>query len=51
MVRASGCDGEDADGVRAAIAVHAPTVRMSLEQALERLDALQAAARRMATLL
>lgn len=51
VVRASGCDGEDADGVRAAIAVHAPTVRLSLEQALERLDALQAAARRMATLL
>ncbi len=42
---------EGADGVRAAIAVHAPTVRMSLAQALSRLDALRAAAGRMARLL
>jgi len=37
--------------VRAAIAVHAPTARMTLDEALTRLDALQAAARRMGDLL
>ena len=38
-------------GARAAIAVHAPSARMSLEQALDRLPALQAAAERMGQLL
>jgi len=38
-------------GARAAIAVHAPSARMSLEQALERLPALEAAAERMGRLL
>ncbi|RYF83487.1 MAG: IclR family transcriptional regulator [Comamonadaceae bacterium] len=37
--------------VRAAIAVHAPTARMSLQDALSRLDALKAAAARMGALL
>jgi len=37
--------------VRAALAVHAPTARMSVAVALERLPALQAAARRMGALL
>lgn len=37
--------------VRAAIAVHAPTARMSLDQALERLAALRIAAERMGPLL
>jgi IclR family transcriptional regulator, acetate operon repressor len=42
----------DAAGVvRAAIAVHAPTARMSLDDALARLAALQAAAKRMTPLL
>lgn len=42
----------DASGaVRAALAVHAPSARMSLEQAIERLPALHAAADRMAGLL
>ena len=42
----------DAAGeVRAALAVHAPTARMSVAQAAERLPALHAAARRMAALL
>lgn len=42
----------DADGhVRAALAVHAPSARMNLAQALERLPALHAAAARMAALL
>lgn len=42
----------DAEGeVRAAIAVHAPTARMPLERAIERLPALRAAAKRMARLL
>ena len=38
-------------GVRAAIAVHAPAVRMTAATALDRLPALRAAARRMARLL
>ncbi|RYF50863.1 MAG: IclR family transcriptional regulator, partial [Comamonadaceae bacterium] len=37
--------------VRAAIALHAPTARMSLKRALGRLTALEAAARRMDPLL
>jgi len=37
--------------VRAAIAVHAPTARMTLKEALKRLDALKAAATRMTPLL
>ena len=37
--------------VRAAIAVHAPTARMSMEEAVKRIDALKAAAERMGTLL
>ena len=42
----------DAQGtVRAAIAVHAPVARLSIEAALERLAALQAAAQRMGELL
>jgi DNA-binding IclR family transcriptional regulator len=42
----------DAEGrVRAAVAVHAPTARMSLEQALSRLPALHAAAQRLSALL
>lgn len=42
----------DASGaVRAALAVHAPSARMSLEQAIERLPALRAAADRMVGLL
>lgn len=40
-----------AGAVRAAIAVHAPTARMSLDEALAQLDALEAAAQRMGTLL
>jgi len=38
-------------GARAAIAVHAPSARMNLDQALERLPALEAAADRMGRLL
>ncbi|WP_062366063.1 IclR family transcriptional regulator [Variovorax paradoxus] len=42
----------DAAGqVRAALAVHAPTARMSMEEAVKRIDALKAAAERMGTLL
>jgi len=42
----------DAAGqVRAALAVHAPTARMSMEEAVKRIDALKAAAQRMGTLL
>jgi DNA-binding IclR family transcriptional regulator len=42
----------DAQGtVRAALAVHAPSARLSLDQAVQRLPALQAAARRMGALL
>lgn len=42
----------DAQGtVRAALAVHAPSARLSLEQAMQRLPALQAAAARMGRLL
>jgi len=42
----------DAAGlVRAALAVHAPTARMSMDDALERIDALKAAAARMSGLL
>ena len=37
--------------VRAAIAVHAPTVRMTLDDAVARIDALKAAAERMTALL
>jgi DNA-binding IclR family transcriptional regulator len=40
-----------AGAVRAAVAVHAPTARMSLDVAIARLPALRAAAKRMATLL
>lgn len=40
-----------AGDVRAAIAVHAPTARMSLDDAIEQLDALKAAALRMGALL
>ncbi len=36
---------------RAAIAVHAPSARMTLDEAVKRIDALQAAARRMSALL
>ena len=43
--------GSAASGPRVAIAVHAPTARMSLEQALARLATLQAGARRMSALL
>lgn len=42
----------DAQGaVRAALAVHAPTARMSMDDALERIDALKAAAAKMTALL
>ena len=42
----------DAEGkVRAAIAVHAPTVRMSMDDAMERIGALQAASEKMTGLL
>jgi DNA-binding IclR family transcriptional regulator len=42
----------DAQGtVRAALAVHAPSARLSLDQAMQRLPALQAAAARMGRLL
>jgi IclR family acetate operon transcriptional repressor len=42
----------DAAGeVRAALAVHAPTARMSMEDAVKRIDALKAAAERMSSLL
>ncbi len=40
-----------AGAVRAALAVHAPTARMSMDDALKRLDALKAAAERMGGLL
>lgn len=39
------------NGTRAAVAVHAPTARMSLEEAMGRLPALRAAAKRMSALL
>ncbi|MGK7364013.1 IclR family transcriptional regulator domain-containing protein, partial [Salmonella enterica] len=42
----------DAQGaVRAALAVHAPTARMSMDDALKRIDALKAAAGKMTALL
>ena len=42
----------DAEGaVRAALAVHAPTARMSMADALTRIDALKTAAGKMSTLL
>jgi IclR family acetate operon transcriptional repressor len=37
--------------VRAALAVHAPTARMSMDDALKRIDALKTAALRMSALL
>jgi IclR family acetate operon transcriptional repressor len=40
-----------AGAVRAALAVHAPTARMSMDDALKRIDALKAAALRMSALL
>jgi IclR family acetate operon transcriptional repressor len=40
-----------AGAVRAALAVHAPTARMSMEDALKRIDALKAAALKMSALL
>lgn len=43
------CDAQGA--VRAALAVHAPTARMSMDDALKRIDALKAAARKMGGLL
>jgi DNA-binding IclR family transcriptional regulator len=42
---------DDSGRVRAALAVHAPSARMSIEQALQRLPAMTAAALRMGRLL
>ncbi len=65
-VRGHSCDAEEfiagliavavpvrnaAGEVRAAIALHAPTARMTLKDALKRIDALKAAAARMTPLL
>jgi len=40
-----------AGAVRAALAVHAPTARMSMDDAIGRIDALKAAAQKMSGLL
>ena len=42
---------DDSGQVRAALAIHAPRVRMSLDEAVEQLPAMKAAAQRMVRLL